>query len=539
MRRQPRYPVASRASQQQQIDGLLTQSVRLDQVGRLFEARQLLRRALELDPGNVAALTQLGLLEIKAGDLLAAEPSFEEAVKREPKAADLRANLAMLYLKLGRPDKAWHQAKLCDKYSKKSFRAAKALFECAYELGRLDDARAFAEHGLALKKNDPELTMGLAQTLDLAGRPHEAAELYRSVIASGHESAFALDGIARSETFSSEPPEYARMTAMLSDPKVGARDKLWLHSALGKIDDDLGRYDRAFAHFSAVPQMERRGANEVRAFEREISFMKEVFTRDFFEARRLLADDSARPVFVIGMPRSGTTLVEQIIASHPQGAGAGEQRFFRIELDRQFPRDRASSAFADAVRGWPAERARTRASEYLALLDAYGASAARVVDKAPDNLERLWLLALLFPQATFIHCRRDPIATCVSCFVNTLGPVRTYPGDLVTLGRYYRLCDELVAFWRSVLPVRLFEVHYESLVVDPEAQVRQLIEATGLTWNDACLDFHKLRRAIRTPSRRQVEQPIHARAVNDWQRYRDHLGPLFEALRESVPNAPA
>ena len=528
--------MSTRASEQkEQIAGALARAVRLENAGRLFEARQLLRKTLDLDPGNVEALTQLGLLEIKSGDLLAAEPPFEEAARREPKAADLRANLAMLYLKLARPDKAWRQATLCDKYEKNSFRAARALFECAYELGRVDDALSFAKRGLKLKKNDPELTMGLAQTLDLAGKPLEAAALYRSVIANGYESAFAYDGIARSQTFSSEPPEYAAMTAGLSSAKFSARDKLWLHSALGKIDDDLGRYDQAFAHFSAA-RLPGNAAREVVRFEKELRVMKQSFTRAFFEERKSFGSESARPVFVVGMPRSGTTLVEQIIASHPQGGAAGELQFFRVELDRHFPRDRTSQAFADGVRAWPGDHARARATEYLHLLDAYAERSERVVDKMPDNCERLWLLALLFPNATFIHCRRSPVATCVSCFIRTLGPIHGYAGDLEALGRYYRLYDELMAFWKETLPVRIFEVQYEELVSEPEIHVRKLIAATGLEWNDACLDFHKSRRSVRTPSRRQVEQPMHTRAIEEWQRYKEHLGPLIAALGDLGPS---
>lgn len=514
----------------QETANLLAQAVQLQQSGRVAGARQLLRNVLDQDPGNVAALTQLGLIEIEAGDLLAAEPLFEEAVRREPKAPDLRANLAALYLKLGRPDLALRQAKLCEKHSKGAFRSQKVLFECAYELGRLDEAQAFAERGLKLK-NDPELRIGLAQTLDLARKPKEALAQYRSVIAGGYESAFAYDGVARSQTFSEEPPEYAAMTAKLSDPKIGARDKLWFHSALGKIDEDLGRYDHAFAHFSAA-RLPRNGIQEVQRFEKEVRLLKSVFTRSFFEERANFGNASTRPVFVIGMPRSGTTLVEQIIAAHPEAAGAGELRFFRIELERNFPRDRTSESFAEALRRWPEENARARAGEYLALLGAYGGSAARVVDKMPDNFERLWLLALLFPKATFIHCKRDPITTCVSCFSKALGSNHAYAGDLAALGRYYVLYEDLMSFWKTVLPVPIMDVPYERLVADPGVLIPKIIEQTGLTWNDACLEPHKVRRAVRTPSRRQVEEPIHERALANWQRYQAHIGPLIAALTD-------
>jgi tetratricopeptide (TPR) repeat protein len=513
----------------QQVASLLSQGVALQRTGRLLEARNRFHQVLGLDPGNVHALTQIGLLDIRERRLTDAATRFEEAVRREPRSPDLRNNLAALYLRLGRPDIARRHAKIADRHAKDSTETLKILFECAYALGEIGEAKSFVQRALALKPNDPSLTLDLAQLEDVTGEPDEACNLFRSLIASGQTSVFAYDGIARSQTFRSEPPEYAEMVAIIASGRASARDLVWLHSALGKIDEDLGRFDEAFAHFLAS-KSPARAHTHVQAFEKEVALLKQVFTRSFFAERREFATRSERPVFVFGMPRSGSTLVEQVLSSHRAIHGAGELSFLQIAVDEAFPKDRTSEAFARAVCEWPRADAQAMAADYLALLEAHDRGASRVVDKMPHNFQRLWLLALLFPKASFIHCRRDPIATCVSCFSKPLGGTNAFADDLGTLGRYYLLYEELMQFWQQNLPVRIVEIRYEDLVSEPEPQSRRLVAASGMDWDERCLDFHKTRRAVRTPSRRQVEQPIYKESVLSWQRYRKHLGPLVEAL---------
>jgi hypothetical protein len=223
------------------------------------------------------------------------------------------------------------------------------------------------------------------------------------------------------------------------------------------------------------------------------------------------------------MWRSGTTLVEQILASHPQVCGAGELPFFAFESQRLSPYKLSCGEAQEITK------------DYLRLLNAYSATTKRVVDKMPSNFERLWLLALLFPKASFIHCRRNPLATCISCFMQPLDHRQFYAGDLGALGRYYRQYHELMDFWRSTLPLRILDVDYEALIQDQEAQSKRLIAHIGLEWSDSCLRFHEKKRPVRTPSRRQVERPIYTHSLEGWQRYEKHLRPLIEALGDLVP----
>jgi tetratricopeptide (TPR) repeat protein len=514
------------------VERLFAEADALERAGRLLDAVVALRRVLALAPGHADALTRLGLIAVRTNNPRDAVLHFEAALKSRPDAAEAHNNLAMLHLHLGRPDKALPHALFSYERNRRSLETLKILFKCAFQLGRPDEARGYLEEALALKPGDPALTLDLAQTWDMSGEPGKAAALYRKLIKAGHNSVFAYDGLARAQTYAAEPPEYAEMTALLASGRLAERHRPWLHGALGKIDDDLGRYDRAFAHFSAL-RSARRAGDYVDHFAAYVAQAKQICTRDFFAERAGFASASARPVFIFGMPRSGTTLVDQILSSHPDVHSANELTFFHVEIDGAFPKERGGAAFARGVRDWPAEAAKAMAGDYLDLLAAHSPAAKRVTDKMPHNFERLWLPALLFPNASFIHCRRNPIATCVSCYTQPLSRMHAYTDDLAALGRYYRLYVELMAHWREVLPVRMLELDYEGLVREPEAQSRRLVDHLGLEWNDACLRFHEVKRSVTTPSRRQVEEPIHDRAIEAWRRYEPHLGALIGALGDS------
>jgi tetratricopeptide (TPR) repeat protein len=446
-------------------------------------------------------------------------------VKICPRAADLRNQLAIAFLQLGRPDKAEVQALISHKLDKNSVETLKILSDVCYQFGKPAKAQLYIERALRLCPGDPSLTLALAQNSDASGDITKARALYRELIASGHGNAPAYLGLAFSQRFNEEPPELAAIEALLSDDNTAALDRATLHRAAGKISEELGCYERAFAHFSAAGKPRTAASAEEDGLAESMHRIKTMFTPQFYWDRADFANRSQRPVFVVGMPRSGTTLVEQILASHPKVHGAGELLFFGAET-RYLPPDRLGAGEAHKI-----------AKDYLHLLHAYSPRAARVVDKMPQNFELLWLLALLFPKASFIHCRRDPIATCVSCFTNV------YVGDLGTLGRAYRRYHDLMAFWRQTLPVTILDVDYEALIDDQEGQSRRLIDHIGLEWNDSCLRFYATKRSVQTPSRRGVTQPIYRSSLEAWRRYEKHLQPLIEALadlaRLSAPWAPS
>jgi hypothetical protein len=319
------------------------------------------------------------------------------------------------------------------------------------------------------------------------------------------------------------------MKALLEKPGLKVSEAIRLSQAAAKICNDIGRYGDEFEYYASAKAI-LGSTSDSSVYTQRYRTIRSTFTRDFLAARTGFGSSSSKPVFIVGMPRSGTTLTEQIIASHPQAAAAGETGVLRraaVSLgygsanEKEFPRRLGAVSASDA---------RNLARQALDLLERFSATAARVTDKLPHNFEVLGMVALLFPRARIIHCRRSPLDTCVSCFLTPLREEHGYAQNLSALGEYYRQYAALMEHWRAVLPMPILEVDYETLVNDLEGQSRRLIDFLGLEWDPACLDFQTSGRAVHTISRAQVRQPVYRTSVGRWRRYEAHLGPLRAAL---------
>jgi hypothetical protein len=242
-----------------------------------------------------------------------------------------------------------------------------------------------------------------------------------------------------------------------------------------------------------------------------------------------------QPVFVFGMPRSGTTLTEQILSSHPEVAGAGERGdIWEMAKSLGLLADNAEK-FARNLTNLSRPQSFELANRYLSALNSVSGTALRVVDKMPDNYAYLGLIALLLPNAKLIHCRRDPLDTCVSCFTTQMAEGgHFYANDLATLGAYYRDYARLMEHWHAALPLPIFDSSYERLLEAPEEQSRKLIDHIGLPWDPACLTFYETKRAVKT-NPREVRQPIYKTSLGRWRRYARHLDPLKTALDDLIP----
>ena len=261
-----------------------------------------------------------------------------------------------------------------------------------------------------------------------------------------------------------------------------------------------------------------------------MSSLMAAFSGAFFERAAGLGSGSDRPVFIVGMPRSGTTLVEQIISSHPRAAGAGELPDIPWLIQR-LPAELGSGAgYPGCVEALDRESVQRLAGSYLDRLGLVSATTDRVTDKLPMNYMHLGLIAVLFPNAVIVHCKRDPMDTCLSCYFQNFSRDLGFCFDLEDLGFYYRHYETLMAFWAEVLPLCIHDVAYEDLVKNPEDVSRGLIEACGLEWDPRCLSPHKNRRPVKTASSWQVRQPLYKTSVARWKRYEKHLGPLKSSL---------
>jgi hypothetical protein len=302
--------------------------------------------------------------------------------------------------------------------------------------------------------------------------------------------------------------------------------------ALGKALADLGQHERSFGYLVEGNALKRQqiGYDEAKVLG-EFARIAAVFGPELMEKRRGLGHPSAVPVFILGMPRSGTTLVEQILASHPKVFGAGELLDFERAVTGLSGADGDRTPFPELVPLLSGDQLRQLGTRYLAALTPAAPAAARITDKMPLNFLFAGLIHLALPYAHIIHTSRDPVDTCFSCFSTLFTGNHRVAYELGELGRYYRAYERLMEHWRSVLPNDvMLEVRYEDVVVDLDRQARRIVAHCGLEWEDACLSYYETRRPVRTASVAQVRQPIYSSSVGRWQPYRHLLRPLLEAL---------
>ncbi|MCK4507344.1 MAG: sulfotransferase, partial [Desulfuromonadales bacterium] len=311
-----------------------------------------------------------------------------------------------------------------------------------------------------------------------------------------------------------------------------------LQFALGKSYDDIKEYDKAFPHFIEGcrikrSQFEYNADNQ----ERTCKDIAEYFNEENISRLSGGTTPSDRPIFVLGMPRSGTTLVETILASHPAVYGAGEL-YDLLKVANQPKLGAKSEGFPISMQGLTADDVKEMGERYLVGLRKHNDDAKRVTDKMPANYMALGLIHLMLPEAKIVHVMRNPADICLSNFTKNFHNSQLHSYDLVEMGRNYVSYAKLMEHWRAVLPEGSFyEVQYEQLVTDPDKQSRSLVEYCGLEWNDACLTPHKTERGVKTASVTQVRQPVYTDSVERWRRYEKYLQPLLETLGDYAPVA--
>ena len=497
--------------------------IALQEKGQFDEAIAALSRASEQRPGWAMPCLNLGQLFRELGRFEEARSAFQQAAEREPDNSIAHGCLAMTLAELQRFDEAGKALDRAAALSPDSASTHEARGIILARSGR--GAQAVDSFRRALEIA-PESALGwtnLGQSLRQIGRIAEAADCFRQALARrpGVVGAYTL---MASVGGSVDAAEMERLAASVNDPKTPVGDRAALGFVLGKMLDDANRFDEAFAQYarasSLVLQM-RHAAGERYSgdrFARQVDNTIATFTPTFFAHARDWGEPSELPVFIVGMPRSGTSLVEQIASSHPDVFGAGELRDIG---------DIAAALSATECRPGPIKDA---AGKQLDRLRVLGGSALRVIDKTPANVEHLGLIATLFPSARVILCRRDPRDTCLSCFFQRFNTGNLFSFDLAQCGHHHVHTDRLIAHWLNVLPLRMLQVQYEDLVADLEGQSRRIIGFLGLPWNPRCLDFHRTERTVQTASDWQVRQPIYTRSVGRWRNYERHLGPLFESL---------
>ncbi|RWM18100.1 MAG: sulfotransferase family protein [Mesorhizobium sp.] len=510
-------------------DALLMKAYEHQQAKRLSEAQDLCLQVLARTPNHPLALYIMGTVCLGYDDE-AALRYFGRAIAEDPNNPYYHLSLGEAYGKLSEYSAAINHIQYALELQPDLIEALCALGRIYTQFDKPDLALPLYEKALKVNRDHPKARIGIAAALTGLGRMDEAASYLKEAIERRVDVATAYYDLVQTRKFTEEPAELQSILRELNSPGLKPEAKASLNYAAGKVENDLKRYAEAFGHFMKAKQAEGYKF-DIDQYRRFVDLTIETFTPDLFAARSGYGNPSEAPVFVVGMPRSGTTLTEQICASHPEVHGAGELSKLR-RVANAIGLYTSASDFDKPISTVTESLSKTLAEEHLSYLRERAPTAKRIIDKMPHNFELIGLLTLLFPKARIIHCRRDAIDNCVSCYVLPFSSAHSYNTDLQALGLYYREYDRLMRHWNEVFPGRIFENRYETLVEDQEAQSRRLIDYLGLPWDDACLRFFDREGAVTTPSRWQVRQPIYKSSVKRWKNFEGEIAPLIEALAD-------
>jgi tetratricopeptide (TPR) repeat protein len=544
----------------------------LERAGRIDEALAAYDKAIALKPDHAAAYNNRGLALLRvarAGEALA---SFDRATAISPNYVDALANRGLVLLELKRVDAALASLNRATTINPNHLEAlshrGRALVElkrpeealasldralaidpkhlatlnqrggALAELGRFDEALACFDRALAIRPDYAEALENKASLLAQHGRMAEAKAAIEGAIEIAPKRARAYFLLTTFERLKRDDPRLAAMEDLAANmASLSVAEQVDLNFALAKVYRDLGDADRSFPRLAAGAGLKRKmiAYDETRAlkgFERaETTFTGELMRRDPGDG-----EPSSIPVFIVGMPRSGTTLIEQILASHPKVFGAGEIGDLDIAIEALRAKDKIVAHYPELAAELSPDQLRRLGADYLRRIRALAPAAERITNKTPENFVFLGLIRTALPNARVIHVRRDPLDTCFSCFLQNFNKGAVpYAYDLAELGRFYRAYDALMEHWRAVLPAEsMLEVRYEDVVADLEGQARRIVAYCGLEWDARCLEFQNADRPVRTASVAEVRQPIYATSIGRWRAYQPFLGPLRDALGPSA-----
>ena len=501
---------------------------------RLHDAEPLLKAQLRDDPFDVAAIRMLAELAGRIGRYKDAETLLRRAIALSPAFTAARANLALVLYRLNRPTEAI--AELATVVAEDPDNPGHANLQAAAfgRLGQFDDAIALYKRVLADVPAQPRVWMSYGHMLKTVGRQADGIAAYRRAIELLPSLGEAWWSLANLKTVRFDDRDIAAMEAALAESDITDEDRFHLDFALGKAFEDRRAADRAFAHYAAG-NAHRRIALKYDADETEVFVDRSIaaFDTAFFAERAGQGCAASDPIFILGMPRAGSTLIEQILSSHSQVEGTTELPDIPL-LARQ------DAAYPAGLADWSANRLRAAGEEYLKRTRIQRRTDRPLfIDKLPNNWAHVPFIHLILPNARIIDARRHPLGCCFSNFKQHFARGQGFSYALDDMGRYYRDYVRLMAHVDALLPGRVHRVLYEDMVDNTERTVRALLSACGLAFEPACLAFHETERAVRTASSEQVRRPIFRDGIEAWQPFEPWLGPLKDALGNVLDAYPA
>jgi tetratricopeptide (TPR) repeat protein len=503
----------------------------------LQKSEGLFREILRANPSHAAALCGLAAASLAAERAEDAERLLRHALRQSAYLPVVYRGLAPALLALGRLEGAEAAVLHLQRVEPQSPQTWVTTAAVATRLMRHEEALAGYERAVQLRPDDATLRISAGHVQKTLGRRADSEGSYKTALALNPALGEAWWSLADLKNYSFSDTELAAMHELLG--RAPGRGEAQVHFALGKAYEERGDYPRAFGHYTEGNALKRRAEPfDVAAFERRSERIRAYFGATFFAAHAGSGDPSCAPIFIVGLPRSGSTLIEQILASHSRVAGTMELPNI-LNIVAQF------DDMAPGRDGYPGTLAHVGRAELTALGGRYVSETAplhvgreRFTDKMPNNFSHIGLIHAMLPNATVIDARRHPMDACFSIFRQHFATGQTFSYSLEDLGRCYRAYLSLMDHWDAVLPGKVLHVQYEEVVGDAEMQIRRLLEHCGLEFEPACLNFHATRRAVRTPSAEQVRQPIYTSAVGYWRNFERELEPLARTLGDCLGRFP-
>ena len=511
---------------------------------RIAIAESLLRAHLKQHPTDVAAMRMLAEVAARLKRYSDAQVLLERALELAPSFLPARHNYAVILHRQRKPGRALAQVqKLLDADPvNPGYRTLKATITSS--IGDYDTALELYAGVLADYPNNARVWMSYGHALKTTNRSSECVQTYRKSIELAPHLGEAYWSLANLKTFRFTPADIEAMQAQLATTNLTDDDRLQFHFALGKAFEDARQFTESFQHYAEGNRLRRTGVGyDADANIEQMQRSRALFTPEFFAARAGQGAQAPDPIFIVGLPRSGSTLLEQILSSHPLVEGTMELADI-VNMARELggPHARVQGAYPESIAALDENALRSLGERYLEQTRIYRRTDAPFfIDKLPNNFAHTGLIHLILPRAKIIDARRHPLGCCFSNFKQHFARGQHFTYSLDDLGRYYRGYVQLMAHFDAVLPGRVHRVIYERMIEDTEGEVRRLLDHCGLPFDERCLRFYENERAVRTASSEQVRRPIYREGVDHWQHYEPWLGPLKSALGsvlEHYPNVP-
>jgi tetratricopeptide (TPR) repeat protein len=502
------------------------------QQGQWDQADHFLLQVLQAVGPSPNLLNEIGIVKLRQTAYDEAIDFFSRALDCDPTHSDALNNIAATFNTLERAGKARSYLERLTRVLPFSARVHTQVADNCLALNDVEQAIQYGRKAVRLAPQDSSARLSLGDALEAGGRFKQAKFQYLSVLMRDPGQIGALSSVlALRGTHVAE--QHARQAQhLLERGALPEKDRVQLHLGLARYCDHSRAYDLAFDHLQAANNIRfKNHPFDSTLHSQAVDRLIRVFSKDFFESLPPPGVQSRKPLFIVGMPRSGTTLVEQILSSHSRIEAGGELSTI-VSIAMQMRH--AALAYPEAITALDQTALTHLARQYLDKLDDVSAPADRVTDKMPFNFMHLGLIQVLFPGATIVHCQRDAMDTCVSCLFTTFGESLQFSSNLDALGQYYLDYRRLMSHWRRVLPTPCLDLTYERLVGETHQVVQELLHFCGMDWEPACEQFYQTERGVRTPSRWQVRQPIYGHSVGRWRHYERCLQPLLHVLEPVV-----